>query len=692
MLDALFRPRSVAVIGASTKELSIGNRIVKNLLDFGFKGQIYPINPKGDEIRGVKAYGSIADVPTNVDVAHIIIPARFVPQAIEDCGKKAVKFVILNGGGFAEVGPEGAAIQEDCLARAKQAGIRIFGPNCQGIINTDPDIRAYCNFTFTRPETGAISIVALSGGVAEVIHQAFSEMGVGTRMYASNGNACDVSIPEIVRYYGEDEGTRVIVLYVEGLREPRIFLEVAGEVAARKPILAMKAGRTMEGAKAAASHTGGLAREDIATDLIFEKAGILSFRDEAELCQAAAAFAQQPVPRGNRVGMIANTGGPAVISVDVFAKAGLKAPPLSEKAKSILKERLLPEAAIRNPLDVLATAGAGHFRTALDVLMDEDQLDSIYLNFVTPFFVDTDGIAAQIAEVNRQERKPIVCNLMTDRRQWTETVRILREGGVPCYSFPGTAARALAAMIRYHEIRSKPPGNVRRFGDANRKRAQSVLEKAQVADGRILPAAESYGLLSAYGIPVADWRMADSAATAARAAAEIGFPVVVKADATTIIHKSEAGGVAVNLADAKAVRAAVEGMHDRIEAPDLRFLVQKYLAGGREVIVGAKAEGELGHLLMFGLGGIYVEILKDVAYKLTPVTDAEARAMLDSIRAAPLLTGARGQAGVNVEGLVEIIQRISQLVTDLPQIRELDLNPVIAFKDRVLVADARFAL
>ena len=342
MLDALFKPKAVAVIGASTKELQIGNRIVKNLLDFGFKGPIYPINPKGEDVRGVKAYASILDVPTDVDVAHIIIPAKLVPQAIEDCGKKNAKFVILNGGGFAEVGPEGAAIEQECIARAKKAGIRIMGPNCQGIINTAPDVRAYCNFTFTRPDPGFISIVALSGGVAELIHQAFAEQGIGTRMYASNGNACDVSIPEILRYYGDDEGTRVIVLYVEGLRDPKTFLEVARQVTQKKPILAMKAGRTMEGAKAAASHTGGMAREDLSTDLIFDKTGILSFRDEAELCQAAAAFATQPAPRGNRVGMITNTGGPAVISTDVFVSGGLTIPPLSEKAEKILKEKMLP--------------------------------------------------------------------------------------------------------------------------------------------------------------------------------------------------------------------------------------------------------------------------------------------------------------------------------------------------------------
>jgi acyl-CoA synthetase (NDP forming) len=692
MLRSLFNPKAVAVIGASSRELHIGNRVVKNLLDFGYKGPIYPINPKADEIRGLKAYASILDVPTDVDVVHMVIPARFVPYALDDCGQKGVKFVILNGGGFAEVGPEGAAIQQDCLTRAKEHGIRILGPNCQGIINSDPQVRAYCNFTFTRPDPGHISMVALSGGVAEVIHQAFSEMGVGTRMYASNGNACDVTIPEILQYYGEDEGTRAIVLYVEGLRDPTRFLEVASQVAAKKPILAMKAGRTAEGAKAAASHTGGLTKEDLATDLIFEKTGILSFRDEGELCQAAIAFASQPIPRGNRVGMITNTGGPAVISTDVLAGAGLEIPPLSKKALEVLKEKLYAEATFSNPIDVLATAGAEHFRAAMDVLMDEDQIDSVLINFVTPFFVDTESIAKEIVEVNEQKRKPIICNLMTDRRQWAEVVEILRDGGVPCYAFPGTAAKALVALARYNEIRSREIGEVKTFDDVNRDKATDILSRAKEAGRGILSAAEAYEILTAYGIPVADWRIAKDAEEAERAAAEIGFPVVIKADSESVVHKSDVSGVAIDLKDVDAVRATVEEMAKTFEAKDLRFFVQKYLPGGMEVIVGAKAEEGLGHLVMFGIGGIYVEILEDVVFKLSPVTTVEAQEMLSSIKAASLLDGVRGQLGVDKEGIVEIVLRLSQLVTEQPTIQEIDLNPVIAYRDCVYTVDARVSV
>ncbi len=692
MLESLFRPKSAAVIGASSKELSIGNRVIKNLIDFGFKGEIYPINPKADEIRGLKAYKSIMDCPDNIDVVHMVIPAKFVPQAMEDCGKKGVKNVIINSGGFSEIGPEGEAIEKDFLATAKQYGMRVMGPNCQGVINTDPDVRAYCNFTFTMPDPGYISMVALSGGVAEVIHQAFSQMGVGTRIYASNGNACDVTIPDILRYLGDDEGTRVIVTYVEGLRDATTFMEVAREVAAQKPILAMKAGRTMEGAKAAASHTGGLAKEDIATDLIFKKAGILSFRDEGELIQAAVAFASQPTPQGNRVGIITNTGGPAVIATDVMVGAGLTLPPLSDKTQTVLTEALFPEASVNNPVDVLATGPAAHYRACLDAMMADDNFDCVYVNFVTPFFVDNESIAREIVEVSNQQKKPIVCNLMTDKRQWTEVVKILQDGGVPCFALPGEAARAMTALVKYNDIRNRKIGDVETFSDVDQAQGAKIMAAAKAAGKSSLSANEVYSILSAYNIPVADWRLTANAEDAVKAADEIGYPVVIKADAESILHKSDMGGVAINLADGAAVRAAVEKMQKKFSTDDLRFFVQKYLPGGLELIMGAKAEEGLGHAVMFGLGGIYVEIMKDVVFNLTPVASGEAREMLSSIKGSALLEGVRGQKGIDQAKLIEIIQRLSQLLTDLPAIQEMDLNPLMAFENKVFVVDARIAI
>lgn len=692
MLEALFRPKSVAVIGASAKELSIGNRIIKNLIDFGYTGAIYPINPKSDEIRGVKAYPSIFDVPGEIDLAHIVIAGKFVPDAVEDCGKKGIKAIIINSAGFTEIGPEGSALQKDFLERASKYGIRILGPNCQGIINTDPTLRAYCNFTFTQPEPGFISIVAQSGGVGELIHQGFSQMGIGTRIYASNGNASDISITEILEYLGDDEGTRVIALYVESLSDPKAFMDVAKKVTSRKIILAMKAGRTAEGAKASSSHTGGLAKTDIAIELIFEKLGILTFRDEGELCQAAAAFAAQPIPAGNRVGIITNTGGPAVIATDVLVDAGMQIPTLSEKAMLELKEKLFAEAAFSNPVDVLATADASHFRAAMDVMIAEDQIDSIYINFVTPFFVDTEKIAHQIAEVNRQRKKPIVCNLMTDPRQWMGTLDILKSGGVPCYGFPSTAARALAALSRYGALQSRNIGEVKRFSDVDTSRVEGILKKAAGAGRNMLLAGEVYPILDAYRIPCAAWKMADTVADAEAAADAIGYPVVIKADAASVIHKSDVGGVVVNLQNREAVREAASNMSAKIGATDLKFLVQKYQLGGREVIIGAKAEKGLGHLIMFGLGGIYVEILKDVTFKISPITEFEAAEMISSLKTSALLKGVRGEAGIDQPGLIDVILRLSQLVTDFPRIQEMDMNPVMAFSDQVVAVDARIAL
>jgi acetyltransferase len=690
-LDSLFWPKSVALIGASTKELSIGNVITKNLLHFGYTGPIYPINPKAPEIRGLKAYPTIFDVPEDIDLAHIVIPPPFVPQAVEDCGKKGVKSIIINTAGFKEMGTEGEALEKDFLSRAKKYGVRIFGPNCQGVINTDPSLKAYCDFTFTYPKPGYISIVAQSGGVGAIFMQQLFDLDVGMRMYASNGNACDVSIPEVIKYYGQDEGTRAIILYVETLPDPEELMDVVKEVAIKKPVLAMNAGITEEGAKAATSHTGGLAG-GIVTDLIFKKSGILTFKDTGDLMQAAVAFATQPIPKGKNVGMITNTGGPAIIATDAIVNGELEITSLSDKAKGILKETMFSSASINNPLDVVATAGAPQWRSALDVMMDENQVDSIYINFVTPPFVDCVSVAKEFVEVAKQGKKPIVCNYMTDKSQWTETTKILMDGGIPCYDYPETAAKALAALTRYNKIKTRDHGVLRKFEIPDKEAVKSILENVKESRREILLANEVYKILETYGIPVANWRISENAEEAAKHAEDIGFPVVVKADSEQIIHKSDEGGVAINLKNSEEVKSKVNEMKNKFGAKGLNYFIQKFLPGGRELIIGAKAEEGLGHVVMFGLGGIYVELLKDVVFNLTPITTTESEDMLTSIKTAQLLKGFRGEKGVFSEGIVETIMRISQLVTDFPAIQELDLNPIKAFENSVSVVDARIKI
>ncbi len=695
MLDPLFKPRAIAIVGASTKELSIGNVIIKNLQSYGYTGPIYPINPAAPEVRGIKAYKTLEEVPGEIDLAHIIIPAPMVPQAIIECGQKGIKAVIINSAGFSEMGEEGERLQKEFLANARKFGVRLFGPNCQGIINSDPSLKAYCNFTFTYPEPGHISVVALSGGVGALIMQALDDLGIGQRLYASNGNACDVSISEIIRYYGDDQETRAIILYTEGFSNPREFLETAREVAAKKPVLAMKAGRTLQGAKAASSHTGSLAGVDIATELIFEKIGILPFTDEGEMVRAAMAFSSQPIPAGNRVGVITNTGGPAVIATDVLVACGLDVPKLSAKSIARLKETQFPEAALENPIDVVATAGGPQFRAAMDVLLEEELVDSIFINFVTAPFTDTDAVAHEIVAVNQLGKKPIVCNFMTNLslERFQKTMGILKAGKVPIYANPSDAAKALGALASYGRVKQRDIGHPETFPGVDTARARSIIEQAQSEGRSVLSATDVYTIFEAYGIPVAGWAVVEGAGEAAAAAEKIGFPVVVKVDCAEIDHKSDMGGVAVNLKDAASVCSTVEDMQSRLgRFGALRFFVQKFLPGGRELIIGAAAERELGHLVMFGLGGIYVEVLKDVVFKIAPVTKVEAGEMLAGIKTAALLDGVRGENGIDKEAVKNLIQRVSLLLTDLPMIQEMDMNPIMAFSDGVFAVDGRIRI
>lgn len=689
-LDPLFKPKAVALIGASAKELSIGNVIIRNLIHYRFRGPVYPINPKVDEIRGLKAYPTILDVPGEVDLAHIVIPPLLVPEEVENCGKKGIRAIIINTAGFKEMGAKGQALEDDFLSRAKKYGIRVVGPNCQGIINSDPEVNAYCNFTFTYPEPGHISVVAQSGGVGAVLMQAFYDMGIGQRMYASNGNGSDVSITEIISYYGKDDETRAIVLYAESLDNIPEFIDIARKVTSRKPVLAITAGRTDKGAEASRSHIGGLAGS-ISMELVFKKAGILTFTNQEELCHAAVALSSQPLPKGNKVGIITNTGGPSVIAIDELVSCGMEIPPLSEKAANVLKETMLESASIRNPLDVVATAGPAHFKSAFEVMLKEKQFDSIYLNFVTPPFVDCENVAREIVAAAKAGNKPVVCNYMTDKQKWSGTSKILKEGEIPCFDFAETAARALYALVRYNRIRSGKEGEINYFMDVNKERIESVLQNARAQKREILSAFEVYSILEACKIPVAAWKVAINAKEVISIANEIGFPVVIKADSEKLIHKSDAGGVAVNIKNGDEATDVVEKMQKNFGG-GLKFLVQKYIPGGRELIIGAKAEDSVGNIVMFGLGGIFVEVLKDVSFTISPVSDVEAMEMITSIKAAPLINGFRGEKGINKEKTAEIIQRISMLVSDFQEIKELDLNPLLATGNDICVVDARIII
>lgn len=696
-LDALFFPKSIAVIGASNRPLTIGHRIVSNLLDNGFTGRVTPVNPKATPILGLASAPSILEVKGDVDLAHVIVKNSLVPTVLLDCAQKGVKVCIVNTSGFKEMGAEGAKAELELVALAKEHGLRLFGPNCQGVMNTDPSVSLYSNFTFAEMTAGHISMVCQGGGVAEVINNYFGMHRVGQRMYASNGNACDISIPEILEYYGDDDACHAIVLHVESFADPAEFLERVRPVAAKKPILALKSGTTPEGARAVSSHTGGLMAADTVTDVIFDKCGILRFGSLGELCEAAQAFATQPIPRGNRIGMVTNAGSPAIIITDEAIGAGLRVPDLAETSKAALREKLQAIASVANPIDMMATASGPEFSASLQALLDDPNLDAAVVCFMTPFFVDTLSIADAIVEQAARTDKTLIAVAMTNpdgKPEWRETVERVRNAGVPVYYFPATAAKVLHHMDRYRRLRDRPQAEPPAL-QVDADTARNILAEAQPGPDGFMGPAEVSALLATYSIPAALEGRGETWDEVKSAAAQVGYPVVLKAEAPTLIHKTESNAVVLNITGEAALEVAHKRLGDRLtDSHELSFLVQKYHARGLEVIVGGAAAPGLGSMIMFGLGGIHVELFKDVVFKLAPLSMPEAEELIDSITSAPLLAGYRGQPAVDRAALLDVLLRVSRLLADHPEIEELDLNPVMLFPEGTppAVVDARIKL
>ncbi|MEK7449038.1 MAG: acetate--CoA ligase family protein, partial [Planctomycetota bacterium] len=642
---------------------------------------------------------SILNVPGAIDQAHIVVKNTMVPVIMEECGQKGVKVVIINTAGFKEIGGEEIELEKKIGELGQKYNLRIFGPNCQGIINTDENVRAYANFTFARPQPGYISILAQSGGVGEVVHQRLVDLGVGTRMYASNGNAADISIPEILNYWAGDEKTKVIILHIESLANPLEFMKAARKVTRHKPILGMKTGRTELGARAVVSHTGSLMKADTAVEAIFDKCGIISFRNQEDLCQAAIAFVSQPVPAGPNVGIITNTGGPGIIATDECIEAGLNLPDLSEETKKNLKANLFAEASVSNPLDVLATAGPKEYAAALEALLKDPNIDSLMVNFITPFFIDCQGVAQEMARLSQNTKKTIVSVIMTDKKNNQPVLQTIKESGIPVYDLPETAALALSALVKYGEYQKRPAEKPPVFPDVDKAAVQQIINEAKKSNREILSAEEVFKLLNAYKIPlvksvfipvpISSGKDASDIQTVAK---KVGYPVVLKLDSPEVIHKTEQGGVILGIENEKQLKNEFKIFRKKFIGKNAKFMVQSYLSGGQEVIIGASAVPDLGHLILFGLGGIFVEVLNDVAFRVAPLTEHEARGMIQSIKGYRILKGTRGQPGVELNKLTEIVLRLSQLVTDHPRIKELDLNPVMAGAEYALVVDARIKL
>jgi acetyltransferase len=676
MLDGLFKPRSVAIIGASNNPFSIGHIVIKNLSQYGFKGPIFPINPKASNIRCFKCFKSVLEVPDPIDLVNISIKATLIPKIVEECGQKGVKFLIVHSAGFKEVGEEGIKREREMVELAHKHGMRVFGPNSQGVQNADPEVSLYANFTFVPQKPGNVSIVAQGGGMGEMLKLHLHNVGLGHRMYASYGNECDLTMPEILEYYGEDEGTKVIMMQTESFKDPKAFLEVASGITPHKPILAIKAGRTREGSIAVSSHTGTLVDQAAMATAMYRKAGVVEFSDTHEMVKTAIAMSMQDPPTGKRIGIITNTGGPGIQAVDQAVTHGLTLAQWSDEGRKRLKETQYPEASIGNPVDVVATGGPDQYHAAIETLLKEDGVDMVLVFFVTAPFVDLDAIAAKIKDVTATSTKPVVMVVET-MDTWYGLINNLRDGGVPVYEFAEDGARALAAMARYSELRDRdredPPGL-----EVDKAKADAIVKKHEGKDA-YLPQAEAFALLRSYGITVPNVVEIGSGDELVQASKEIGFPSVLKVDSADIIHKSDEGGVALNLEDEKSLMEAFKDMKARFEGGKASFLLSEQKPAGTEIIIGSTASPGLGNLVMFGLGGVFVEVMKDVIVGVAPLSRPEAREMVRGIKGYPMLEGTRGAEGVDLDAVEELLLRVSRLAADFPQITEMDLNPIFAY-------------
>ena len=691
-LDALFRPRSIAVIGASRHRDKIGYILLHNLLVNEFQGTIYPVNRTAHAVHGIKAYPSVKDIPHEVDMAVIVVPAEHVLGVAEECGQKGVKGLVVITAGFSETGEAGAQRERELLRIVRHHKMVMVGPNCMGVLNTDPEVRMDATFAPTAPLAGNVSFTSQSGALGVAILDQARRLNIGIAKFVSLGNKADVSGNDLLEAWEDDPATKLILMYIESFGNPRNYIRIARNVVRKKPILALKSGRTEAGARATKSHTGALGGSDVAADAVFEQTGTLRVASIEELFDAAMAFSLQELPRGRRVAIVSDAGGPAVMCTDELIAQGLEIAKLQAGTKKALWEAAPESASVENPVDMTAHADAQKYTKALDLVLTDPGVDAAIVIYVPPVVKEELAFARGVWETARRHGKTVLCNFL-GRSDTSEGFVELVSHNIPTYLFPESAARALAAMVQYREVREQPPGELRRF-PVDTVAAAKALQRGGRGPRTEL---EGLALLQAYGIPVARTLAAGDLAAVLAAATQIGYPVALKATGPDLLHKSEAKAVILDLREEGDLRAAFTALQDRLATRKIQpegYLVQEFLRGGKECLLGMHREPKFGPLLAFGLGGIYVEHLKDVAWGLSPITDADAARMVRSIRSYPLLQGVRGEPPSDIPAIEECLLRLSQLVEDHPEIQEIDLNPMFVREagKGAQVVDGRFIL
>ena len=677
-LSHYFNPRSVAIIGASRDTHKLGYGIVRNLHNYHYRGKIYPVNPHAREVLGYTCYPNIAAVPKPVDLAVVVVPAQHVIPAIAECGEHNVPAAIVVSGGFSETGPEGEARERQLQATAARYQMRLLGPNCIGAIDTHTPVNT--TFVVGMPRTGDIAFVSQSGAVVAAVIDWALGAGVGFSRMVSLGNSADVNETELLAEMAADPQSRVITGYLEGVADGRAFMEAASEAARIKPVVMLKVGRGKGGARAVASHTGALAGSAEAYDAAFSKAGVLRASSLEELFDWARALAWQPLPKGNRVAVLTNAGGPGILAVDALESAGLTLAPLTNATREYLASRCPPHASVRNPVDILAGSGPGTYARALDALLADETVDAaVVIQAPQDWFYPT-SLAEVIGEVAAGNCKPVLACIM-GLASTADALNILHRRRIPNYAFPGRVASTLAAMLARRRWLDTPPEPPVEPFPADRDAAHTIVTAAVQSGVEILGGAETAALLKAYGLYVPADGLATSADKAASLAQEMGYPVALKVASPDITHKSDVGGVEIGLADADAVRAGFERIRAAVrqKRPGAQVdgvTVQQMIPAGQEIIVGWKRDPQFGPLLLVGSGGTEVELVRDVAVGIAPLIRGEAERMLDDTLAGRRLAGWRGSPPADRAAVIDALLRLSQMSLDWPQIAELEINPL----------------
>ncbi|TMQ58231.1 MAG: CoA-binding protein [Candidatus Eisenbacteria bacterium] len=701
-LDALLRPRSIAVIGASRRRDSIGGAILRNLIDQGFQGPVYPINPNAPFVQSIPAYPSVASVPGEVDLAIIVIPADQVMEAARSCGEKGVRALIVISAGFKETGEEGQKREHALVEVARRYGMRLVGPNCLGIVNTDPNVSMNATFAPVSPPAGRVAFSSQSGALGLAILDYARRLNLGISQFVSVGNKAEVSGNDLIEFWEDDPGTDLILLYLESFGNPRKFTQLARRVARTKPIIAVKSGRTPGGSRAATSHTGALAGSDAAVNALFRQSGVIRTDTIEELFDTAMLLGSQPVPTGPGVAILTNAGGPGIMAADACESAGLTLAKLEQKTVKALKEFLPPAASVRNPVDMIASADAPSYQRALGLLVTDKNVNAVIVIFVPPLVTGAQEVAGAILAGSAGSKVPVLSCFMGSHGV-PESLRSLQEGHIPSYAFPEAAARTLARAVSYGVWRKKPPGSVPTIPDLNSDRARETvakaLEGAKAGESRWMTSDQVEELLRAYGIRTSGARTATNRGEAAMVARSIGFPVAMKVRSPEILHKTDVQGVRLDLkTDEEAARAFDEIRTALARSnPSARFqgvTVERMIVGGVETIVGMTRDPLFGPVVIFGLGGVAVELLHDVSLRVAPLTDRDAEEMLREIRGFPILDGYRSTPKSNVSSLLDLIHRVSRLASDQEEVAELDLNPVVVFPGEApcVAVDARVRL